>query len=318
MSFYVSLSGESGVQMPVTVKILEVLIPITIGLLLRLAGLFGDREGKVLQKFCVRFAVPVLVFFSMYDVEPQALPEIPAMMAALVLLSVTLFAAGWLCSRFVNSSARKAAVHACVLFGNYGWMGFGVAQTLLGGAGLVRAVFFTLLWWPVFYGFGLPLGVIHGGGRKGGVPVGKVLRVVAPLLGCLCLGLVFNLSGWKLPPVLDASLRPFGDMAVPLILFSVGVMLDLGRMRSNLAPALLISALTLVVAPFIGWGVAALLARSAVSYKVIIMEAAMPVASMTPLLAENIEIDLDLVNATIAVSTVLSLVTVPIVAALVV
>ena len=302
--------------MSVTARILQVLIPITIGLLLRLVGLFGDREGKVLQKFCVRFAVPVLVFFSMYEVPREALSDIPAMMAALVLLSVALFAVGWLCSRSVSGAPRRAAVHACVLLGNYGWMGYGVAQTVLGHPGLVRAVFFTLLWWPIFYGFGLPVGIIHAVGRKGRVPVGKVLTVAAPLFGCLCVGLVLNLSGWELPDLLEASFRPFGDMAVPLILLSVGAMLDLSKMRSNLAPALLISALTLLVAPLIGWGIAVLLAGSPVSHRVIILQAAMPVASMTPLLAENIEIDLDLVNAAIAASTVLALLTVPAIAAL--
>ena len=302
--------------MPTMLKILEVLIPILIGLGFRLTRLFGDEEGDVLRRFVVRFTVPVLVFFSMYSSERSEISAIPTMMAAFVLITVVLFFVGWASSRVVRGAAQKAAVHACVTFGNYGWMGFGVCQVLLGDEGLRRAVFFIILWWPVFYGLGLPIGLIHTRSRAGGVPVGKAVRVAAPIIGMLVLGLAFNLAGWKVPDLLERTVRPFGQMTVPLILLSVGVMLDFRSVHKALGPALLVSAATLVGGALIGWGVGSLLAGDPLSRSVIIVEAAMPVATLTLVFAENYEFDVEMAGTCIVVSTVLSLITLPVVAAL--
>jgi hypothetical protein len=302
----------------VTERILSVLIPILLGWALRLGRIFGDREGDVLRSFVVRFALPVLVFFSMYDAGRDDISAMPSMLASLVVLTAALFPLGLLCSRLFKGTGRRTAVHACCTFGNYGWLGFGVAQVLLGEPGLRRAVFFCVLWWPVFYGFGLPIGLIHARRERGGLPIWKAVRLATPVISCLVAGFLFNLRGWRLPSLLETTMRPFGETTVPLILISVGMMLDLSGIRKALAPALLVSAFTLLVKPLIGWALAAVLTRDPTSYAVVILNAAMPVATLTPILAENFEMDLDVTNTSIVLSTLLSLITLPIVAYLVV
>jgi len=302
----------------VTERVLSVLIPILLGWALRLGRIFGDREGDVLRSFVVRFALPVLVFFSMYDAGRDDISAMPSMLASLVVLTAALFPLGLLCSRLFKGTGRRTAVHACCTFGNYGWLGFGVAQVLLGEPGLRRAVFFCVLWWPVFYGFGLPIGLIHARRERGGLPIWKAVRLATPVISCLVAGFLFNLRGLRLPSLLETTMRPLGEMTVPLILISVGMMLDLSGIRKALAPALLVSAFTLLVAPLIGWALAAVLTRDPTSYAVVILNAAMPVATLTPILAENFEMDLEVTNTSIVLSTLLSLITLPIVAYLVV
>jgi hypothetical protein len=304
--------------MDVIVKILEVLLPITLGLMFRLMGLFGDEEGEALRKLCVRFTVPALIFFSMYDMQTDTISAMVPMVASFLLMCVALFFVGWLCSLIVSGAARKSAVHACITFGNYGWMGLGVSQTLLGNEGLNRVVFFILLWWVAFYGLGIPIGLIHSGGKNRKVPIAHGIKVASPVLVCLAVGLLFNFTGFQLPGFLNASLRPFADMTVPLILFSVGVTLDVTKVLHNVRPAAVVTAVTLVVGPIIGWVLGLVLADSDISHKVMILEGAMPVATLTPVLAANIDLDLDLANTAIALSTLLSLITVPMVAAIVV
>ncbi len=296
--------------------ILQVLIPIGLGFGLRSIGLFRDKEGEVLREFSIHLAIPALVFFSYHDAQRVTLAMALPMMAALILLTTLLFLLGWFFSRFVTGAERKAAVHLCITFGNYGWMGFGVAQALLGTEGVVRVAFFIAPWWPVFYGFGLLSGIIHVRGLKGGVPFGRVIGIASPIFACMAAGIVLNHLDWQIPELLSKTFRPFGNVAAPLILVSVGLMLDVTRMRTALKPALMITGVTLLVAPALGWLVAGLVARDPVSYKVIVLEAAMPVASMTPIFADNFDLDLEIVATAIVVSTVLSLVTIPAVAAL--
>ena len=308
----------SGLIVETLLKIVQVLVPIFLGLAFRLAGIFGDKESDVLRRFVVRLAVPVLIFFSMYEAKRETVSALPRMMIAFVLISVALFFLGWLISRVADRVGQRTAIHACATFGNYGWMGFGVCQVLLGQEGLQKAVFFILLWWPVFYGIGIPIGLLHAHERKGKLPLAKALKVALPVLGAMGLGLIFNFARIEMPELVIKTIKPFGDMTVPLILFSVGLMLDFSRVHESISPALLVSAVTLLAAPLIGWGVASLVAEDPVSYGVIIIEAAMPVATLTPVLAENYDMDLNTTGTCIVISTVLSMITVPVVGMLVV
>jgi predicted permease len=295
----------------------KVLIPIGLGLFLRSIRLFGDDEGAMLRKFVVRFTVPIFVVFSLCEAKRESIAAIMPMTAALVLMSLALFFVGWGAACLLKEGPERAAVHACITFGNYGWMGLGVAQALLGDSGSQRVVYFFLLWWPVFYGLGLPIGRIHVGKQKGGIPLRRTIAIAAPPIIAVFVGLALNLCSVRLPPLATEIFKPFGDMTVPLVLLSVGMMLDVTRVRGEVRPALLVSAVTLVIGPVIGWVLAVLLTRDLVSWQVVILEGAMPVATVTPLLEENYEMDKDLVGAAIVLSTILSLVTLPIIAALI-
>ena len=90
-------------------QILKVLIPILIGLGFRQLRIFRDEEGEVLRRFVVRFTVPVLVFFSMYDAQRDTVAQMPALMLAFVLITGSLFLLGWLSSRVVREAAQKTA-----------------------------------------------------------------------------------------------------------------------------------------------------------------------------------------------------------------
>jgi hypothetical protein len=306
--------------MDIVLKIMEVIIPIAMGVGCRLGGLFGDEESEILRRFVIRISVPLLVFFSMLEAKQGEMSYLPKMMLAFVLVSVILFLVGWLCSYVESDGARRAAIHACCTFGNYGWMGFGVCQVLLGDIGFRRAVFFIILWWPVFFLLGLPIGLIHSKGKKRGIPIGRALKVAVPVLSMMALGLFlkmrYGLSPDDLPALIQNTLQPFGNMTVPLILFSVGTMLDFSTMHRSLPQALLVSGVSLLAGALIGVGVGMMLGTKGVTYDVIVLEAAMPVATLTPVLAENYELDLELTGTCIVVSTVVSLVTVPIVAAM--
>jgi hypothetical protein len=289
----------------------RVMIPIILGLILRLIRLFGDDEGELLRKFVVRFTVPVFVFFSLYDARAESLASIGPMALALVVMTAGLFALGWAVALTVRGAPQRAAIHASVTFGNYGWMGLGVAQALLGDAGSQRVVYFLLLWWPVFYGFGLPIGLIHGERRRGRVPLGRAAAVAAPVLVAMALGLAANLGGVAVPSLAQQALRPFADMTVPLILLSVGLLLDPARLHGRLRPALVISAATLVAAPLFGWVLALWLASDPTTAATIVLLGAMPAATMVPVLGEHYEMDMGIVNTAIVLSTLLSLITIP-------
>jgi hypothetical protein len=240
------------------------------------------------------------------------------MVGGFLLMVVGMFLVGWALALTQKDPARRAAVHLCCTFGNYGWMGLGIIGTLLGAEGRQHVVYFILAWWPVFYAVGLLIGFIHHReGVAGKIPFREVGGIVTAIVVALVLGLVMNATGRELPPLLDASLRPFAQMTVPLILFSVGLTLDLSNIRGALGPALLVSAGALLLGPLVGWAIAGAIAPTVIAGQVLVLEGAMPVATTTPILEECFPLDMGVVGTSITLSTLLSLLTLPLVAGLV-
>ena len=301
----------------IAARVLAIIIPIGLAFGLRIAGLIQTEDGYALRRFVVRVAVPVLVFFSMYDAEAGDLRAIPLMIGAAFLVCAGRFLLGAGASFTVRGQQRRAAITAATTMGNFGWLGFGVAEVLLGDAGLRRAVFFVLPWWPIFFTVGLSAAAIHGGSSERGIPWKRMGAMMSPILAALALGLGLNLGGVTIPSFLSISLRPIGATCVPLILFSVGLLLSPKSIGRSLRPALIISLTALVLGPFVGWAVARLLHADPVSASVIILEAGMPVATMIPVLREYIDMDADLAGTAVVLSTLLSLVSLPIVASLI-
>jgi hypothetical protein len=295
--------------------VLQPLVPLALGLVLGMLGIIGRDGARSLRIFVVRVCVPLLVFFSISEATANDWSVVAPMIGGFLLLVGALFLVGWLAALTQQDPARRAAVHLCCTFGNYGWLGLGVIGTLLGGAGRQHVVYFILAWWPVFYGVGLLVGFIHHrDGVAGAIPLREVGGIVAATVVALVAGLVLNATGRVLPPVLDASLRPFANMTVPLILFSVGLTLDLREMRGSLVPALVVSGVVLVLGPLLGRLIAGVIAPTAIAWNVLVLEGAMPVATTTPILEECYPLDMGIVGTSITVSTLLSLVTMPVVA----
>ncbi|MFO7870916.1 MAG: AEC family transporter [Kiritimatiellia bacterium] len=304
--------------MDIVLKVLGIILPIAAGFVFRSSGVFHEDDAAVLRRFVVRVALPVLVFYSMYDAGRDEVAALPVMLAGIVLVTGARFVLGYILSFTASGGPRKTAVHASTAFGNYGWLGFGVMHVLLGDEGLRRAVFFVLLWWPVFFGFGLPAGIIHNGREKDGFNLPEAVKLMVPVATGLAAGIVMHSLKASLPGFLDLTLRPFAAAVVPLILFSAGMSLRIKGILPSLLPALYISVAVLCVAPAAGWVIARALTDDPVSRAVIVLEAAMPTATLTPVLGEYVKLDSNTANTAVVVSTLLSAVTLPLVALLVV
>ena len=62
-------------------RILELLIPVFLGLGLRLTGVFGDREGVVLRRFVLSICIPLMAFFALYDAPVEDMSRLPLILA---------------------------------------------------------------------------------------------------------------------------------------------------------------------------------------------------------------------------------------------
>lgn len=144
-----------------------------------------------------------------------------------------------------------------------------------------------------------------------GATMGKAAKatILHPVpLPILC-GLAFGMTGWQLPSVIDNSLSLLGQSFPPVALVLVGITLafssGLRHMRTSLGIALTKNLLHPLVLLILGLT----LGLSGLSFKVMLLASALPIGANVYLFALRYQVAEEEVTASVALSTVLGMVT---------
>jgi predicted permease len=130
-----------------------------------------------------------------------------------------------------------------------------------------------------------------------------------PLILGTAAGIACSALGIELPRALDRALELVGRIAAPLALLTVGAGLDLRRLRADVGPAALASALKLIVYPALIWGVLRLLGTGELEREVAVLILASPTAVVSVIMAREMNGDESLASALVIGTTLAALVT---------
>jgi len=298
---------------------LAILLPIAFGWLLKKAQVFRENEVAALRKFVVRVALPFLIFQNLYRADVASLRQALPVIAGFVVLTALYTAAALLLSPLLKADDGQKLTFAFAVFaGNYAFLGWGVIAAFFGAAALPRAVFFSMFFWPVFLvsGFLLRRRFCLVCGREPTAGFIKVLvRNAGVPIGTAAAALALNVAGVNLPGFLNDFIHQFAALAIPLILFAIGQNLVLLMPAEQLR--LVLAASFFRLAGGFALGLAAVAAICLLfdvddlSRRVILLQAVMPTATMATFFGEYVPLDEKLLSGIIAVSTLLSFVTLP-------
>ena len=122
--------------------------------------------------------------------------------------------------------------------------------------------------------------------------------------------------GLRIPTPLYRPLDALGDAALPLILLSIGSSLTIEPLRGAASPSLISSVIKLAIAPLLGFLLSGLLGLDATERMIAIFYLACPAAGMSYVMAEVMGNDATLAGRIVALSTLLSAISLPIIMAL--
>src|SRR3989344_61877 len=146
-----------------------------------------------------------------------------------------------------------------------------------------------------------------------GVPQAVRNGIVPPVPLPIIAGLLFAQTGLVVPQVVDKPLLLLGQALGPIALLLVGVTLAFTKVGHHFKAALRIALVKCVVNPIVlatlGWA----LGLSGMPLAVMIVAASLPVGANVFLFAQRYAVAEDEVTASVAVSTALALVTMPVV-----
>jgi hypothetical protein len=248
-------------------------------------------------------AVPCLIFTALAEAEmtPRAL----AALSLAAAVSYAALAAAFLALTAVLGLDRRTWL-APLVFGNTGNIGLPLALFAFGAEGLGYAVVvFAVM---AVFAFTVGIWMVAGTARLGSVARDPV--VLASLAGVL-----FLWQGWSLPDWAANTLGLAGQMAIPLMLITLGV--AVARLApGRLGASVLLSALKAAVSGGIALAVGLGLGLAPVPLAVLVLQLMTPVAVTSYLLAERYEADAGAVAGLVVVSTALSVGLLPLALAL--
>jgi len=292
-----------------TETILVIVLMIFIGYIVKRIGILKPGDSVTLNKIVVNIAIPSLIFLAMYNADLSNIK---------ILLPITLICIiiGSLCGLLVyvfsrargySKKTRWTLVGTSTLF-NSGFLGYPVVLGVFGAEGLVRAVFYDMGSTILFLCLGILFILLFGGKYT------SIIRrtLLFPPLWGIILGIFTNLMHLNLGFITLNVLKYLSGAAIPIIMISLGLSLEVGGLKNYFGAASFVTITRLMISPLIAILIVSILGLHGLEGTVTVVEAGMPSAMLSLVLSASYELDIKAAAACIFLSTVISMISLPI------
>jgi malonate transporter len=299
-------------MLTVTLAVLPVFLLIFLGGVLFRTGLFGASFWQSVERLTYFVLFPALLVGTLAkgDLAPgEVLPMVVAIDGA-ILAMVPL---ALLLKRLLGMTGPQfgAFLQGIVRMNTY--VGLAVAFAFYGQDGLAKAAVAVVAIVPLVNVLSVTT-LLRYGEAQGGIRP-SLLRALTrnPLILACVLGLLLNLSGIGMPPVVGPMLDILGRAALALGLLAVGAALDLEAVRRGGGLLVVSSVLKLVAMPLLTAAGCSALGVEGTALGVALLFNGLPTATTAYILARQLGGDHRLMAAMITGQTALSMISIPLV-----
>jgi malonate transporter len=298
--------------MQVADLVLPVFAIIVTGWLAGWLGYISRSLADALVHFAYNVAMPALLFVTIAQEPARNLLEWRFLMAfgggsllcfALVFLVVRV---GW--RRDLASSTIQGMTAAMT---NTGFVALPILHSIYGQPAVLPAAIATVFVAAVMFPTAVILLESDGRGQHAPAhPVVLVKQVVLnPMVLSTVVGLAWAIAGWPIPAPIAAYLNIFAAALTPCALFAIGLGLSVEGMRSNLAAAIALAVVKLLIMPLAVYGLCLASGLNPLYTIAAVVCAAVPTAKTVFILAGEYKVEQELVSAMVSITTLLSVVT---------
>jgi len=258
-----------------------------------------EYRVQFVTRLTMTLSVPALIFVSLMktEIDPQALRD-TALASVITYLVVGLLVLALLKARKLDIRTFLAPLS----FGNTGNLGLPLALFAFGTAGFDFAVVvFAIM---AVLSFTIGVWVVSGGGSP-------IAAIKEPIVWATILGGVFLINGWMLPTWTVNTLDLIGQIAIPVMLITLGV--AIARLKpGSFGRAIWLSVAKYIICISAPVAVGIFFALPPIAFGVLIIQVSTPVAVTSYMLAEKYEADADQVAGLVMVSTLMSIIVIPV------
>lgn len=293
---------------------LKLFLLLVLGFVLFKCHIFDEYTNKKISALIVNVASPMLIISSIAGVEGSNKSIVFLMIGAGILMYIGFIILGKIINRIFPFPKKDWPVYECmVVFANTGFMGYPVLLDVFGQ----EAVFYASLIHMAFNFFVYTYAILCLTKSDDSEFKLNFKQLLTPGIVLIFIGILIYLFDMQLPSVLMDTINSIGSLTAPLSMMMIGSSLAVYPIKDSFTDwrSYVFAFVRLIIVPFMTMIVCRLLHINPYYANITIITNAMPVGSMVLMLATQYNANVKIVTKNIVVSTLLSVITIPIVVA---
>lgn len=293
---------------------IELFLILLLGYGIAKLGIIDSVTNRKLSSVVVNVAMPALVFASAaQNVDQGDIKEVMTYLGFGFLFYGIMVLLAWLLTRCMRTPKNQRGTYQFMLiFSNCTFMGYPVLEALFGSRAIFLGAIFNLPFNLLAFSYGIFLISKDGEGTATFQPK-KLLNpgIIASVLAILIIAVHISL-----PQVVTNTFTKVGNLTTPLSMLVLGASLAEVPIQEIWKEVRVypMTVFRLLLLPFLTFLLMRLVSDNLTLVGIATMTAAMPVASMTVMLSNQYKGNTKLAAIGIFISTLLSVVTIPVVA----
>jgi len=291
-------------------------VMIVVGFIVGKTHILSEKASGDLTKVLMNVAVPASVISSMNREFDQNLLNdgLTCFVVGFIFFAAVPFLCLLLAKLFKVNKKHIGSWAVAAAYSNTGFMGYPIAMALFGADGVFLTSMIVMSFNILVYTLGAKVTLRDSTNAKK-LPMGKLL--ITPINISIVIGLIIFIAQIPLPEFVSTITDDFGALLTPIAMFTIGLNIEKGKLKDAFTDKDCYTAglLRLVVFPIIMLLIMKLLParEGSIVAGVCVLILSMPSPSATFMIAEQYSCDTAFASRVVFVTTLASLVTIPIV-----
>ena len=301
--------------MVVVQTMIKLFLLLVFGFVLFKCHIFDEYTNKKISALIVNVSAPMLIISSMASVEGDNKSIVFLLIGVGLIMYLGFILFGKIITRILPLPKKDWPVYECMcVFANTAFMGYPVLMDVFGNESVFYASLIHMAYNLFIYTYAIMCL------NKGANDDFKfdIKQLLTPGILLIFVAVFLYLFDITLPSVIMDTVNSLGSLTAPLSMMMIGSSLAIYPIKESFTDwhSYLFASVRLLLIPFVTMMICRLLSIDPYFANITIITNAMPVGSMVLMLATQYNANVKIVTRNIVVSTLLSVITIPIVVSL--
>ncbi len=300
-------------------QLIQLFLMICTGYLIYKINILNDTINKHLNSFIINVTMPLMIVSTVWsmDTRPEGFTVIVLFAVGIGFFALMPFVS-YLVVKFMRLVLRievsqQGPYMFMLIFSNLAFMGIPILQAAFGENGDTAVFYASVL--VIFFNLSVfSYGVFIIGYGNEVKTAFNFRKLISPGIISSILALLFYLFDVRLPDVLESTVKTLGGLTSPLAMILIGSTLASMKLRELFTDwkIYIFILIRQFLLPILFYPIFRLIISDDLLFNVIFIEFLMPAANVGLMLATEYNLDTKLVSKTVFISTILSLLSIPV------
>jgi auxin efflux carrier (AEC) len=298
-------------------SILSIVVMISIGYILAYKGWFNEEASKLFSKIVINISLPALMISNLMGTFTKESLSHAGIGLLIPLISMLLcYFVSIVITKIIKISPKRRGTFQCMFFlSNTIFIGLPINLALFGDGSVPYVLYYYFSNSTIFWTLGVYVIRRDSGINNEGIFSLETLKKIftPPLMGFI-IAVILIMLGIQLPKFIMDSCKYLGNLTTPLSMFFIGIVIQSIKLSSLKFDRDMLWVIIgrFFVSPLIIYFLCSIVAVPELMKNVFVIQAALPVMANTAIVTKEYTADYEYAAVMIAITTISSLIFIPI------